>query len=531
MSSISPEQLRRLVNEDRDKFIQSQFKIVTRTRGMRPLKFNKVQNYYWANKTTRDVFLKARQLTVSTILHADLISEAMLKPGLKGLILVQKPEDETLGPHRERARLFYNSTHELFRPQLLIDSTHQMKFGFPGGYSSTIYFGSAGSLSIGRGETIHRAILEEFGEWEDIEARAILRTLLGMPDDSIIKIVGTPTKASGAFFEVCRNAKRGFSPFKLHVLPWWLEESYYTEGLLTEPTPEELHLLQKGLKPEQILWRRKMMRMASSFDTKLSRQTFLNEYLENDISCWNYTGVQVFDPDVLMSLLPGTIPPVQTQLGGNLRIWSTPEPGKSYVIGADPAQGVAEGNLSAAVVRETATWKHVASLRGLFPPQQFAEILVKLGSYYNTALIVPERNNHGHAVILALRTLSNYPLIYIHYKNIEVGGDDNFGVPTNIITKPFTVTREKELVASGLFDTKDEELLQAMLAYQEISQDKFEGEGDDLVIADIMALQGRSQALNLGIIGKKSEAYGPAWARKKFYNPDGKKNYLSETHV
>ena len=44
-----------------------------------------------------------------------------------------------------------------------------------------------------------------------------------------------------------------------------------------------------------------------------------------------------------------------------------------------------------------------AELHGHFPPRELAAKLIELGSSYNNALLVVERNNHGYGVLAHLR--------------------------------------------------------------------------------------------------------------------------------
>jgi len=53
-------------------------------------------------------------------------------------------------------------------------------------------------------------------------------------------------------------------------------------------------------------------------------------------------------------------------------------------------------------VLDTITGEEVASLAGKFQPAVLAEHANTLGRWYNHASVLVERNNHGHAVLLAL---------------------------------------------------------------------------------------------------------------------------------
>lgn len=85
-----------------------------------------------------------------------------------------------------------------------------------------------------------------------------------------------------------------------------------------------------------------------------------------------------------------------------LAVYAQPAAGKWYVIGADPAEGNPQRDASAATVLDAVTGAEVAALAGPFEPAIFAELLGTLAHYYNGARVLVERNNHGHAVLLAL---------------------------------------------------------------------------------------------------------------------------------
>ena len=74
------------------------------------------------------------------------------------------------------------------------------------------------------------------------------------------------------------------------------------------------------------------------------------------------------------------------------------------MIGADPAEGNPQSDESAAVVIDTDTNEQVAVLGVRCDPELFATHLRNLARLYGEARILVERNNHGHAVLLALRS-------------------------------------------------------------------------------------------------------------------------------
>jgi hypothetical protein len=95
-----------------------------------------------------------------------------------------------------------------------------------------------------------------------------------------------------------------------------------------------------------------------------------------------------------------------------LIVYEQPVEGESYVVPADPAEGNPRSNPSAATVLNS-KWEQAAVMSGQFEPSVFGGYLVELARWYNDATIVPERNNHGHTVILAIQNLGAGELLYV----------------------------------------------------------------------------------------------------------------------
>lgn len=85
-----------------------------------------------------------------------------------------------------------------------------------------------------------------------------------------------------------------------------------------------------------------------------------------------------------------------------LQVYTPPQIMGEYFIGADPAEGNPTSDDSCASVVDMNTLEEVAVVAGKIEPSVFAGYLDTLSTWYNNATILPERNNHGHAVILAL---------------------------------------------------------------------------------------------------------------------------------
>lgn len=90
-----------------------------------------------------------------------------------------------------------------------------------------------------------------------------------------------------------------------------------------------------------------------------------------------------------------------------LEVYRLPVEERRYVMGADPAEGNPTSDDSALEVVDALTGEEVAALAGKYDPSVLAAHADRIGRWYNSAPVMVERNNHGHAVLLWLRDNSS----------------------------------------------------------------------------------------------------------------------------
>jgi len=95
--------------------------------------------------------------------------------------------------------------------------------------------------------------------------------------------------------------------------------------------------------------------------------------------------------------------------------------GEEYVIGGDCAEGNADGDFSSATVMSRRRQMQVATVHGHlgeFESDAYGYRLQQMGYKYNTALIAPEINAYGLAVVEWLLKVK-YPNLYYHTTSAE----------------------------------------------------------------------------------------------------------------
>jgi len=83
-----------------------------------------------------------------------------------------------------------------------------------------------------------------------------------------------------------------------------------------------------------------------------------------------------------------------------------------YVISADGAENVPDGDYSCGHVWKVGNREQCAMWHGRTDPDTFGHVLGELGRYYNTALIAPEANAAGLATLHVLAKDLSYPRLF-----------------------------------------------------------------------------------------------------------------------
>jgi hypothetical protein len=212
------------------------------------------------------------------------------------------------------------------------------------------------------------------------------------------------------------------------------------------------------------------------------------------------------------------IPQLTESKAGALRIWDHPGDEVEYVAGIDSAEGrkkdrtsldrrrqhsYADGrpDYSVVIVLEMRTALHVATWRGYVSPDQFAAVCAAVGFYYNTALLVPELNGPGLAVVNTLSEVIRYPNIY-RTRYFNVLNRDPFapqlGWQTTATSRPLLITNVHDALNTTHALTRDKVLVSELRTMEFDDQGVARARGndkDDCVMAFGMALQGRFEAL------------------------------------
>lgn len=209
-------------------------------------------------------------------------------------------------------------------------------------------------------------------------------------------------------------------------------------------------------------WSANEERDADWYESKKRSMTswaLAQEYPSNPEEAFIKSGRTVFDVDDLVAKIHPEEPQLGTLVTRNgprdfewirndnrnaldpVSVWEMPDLEKSYVVGADVAEGLDWGDFSCAYVIEISSGNVVACWHGHTPADLFGEEIFKLATWYNGALVGVESNNHGLTTITSLRRLGYKRLFRRRRINSTKGNMPmtEYGWHTNKSTKPLMI--------------------------------------------------------------------------------------------
>lgn len=196
---------------------------------------------------------------------------------------------------------------------------------------------------------------------------------------------------------------------------------------------------------------------------------------------------------------------------GYLSIWNDPKPGAQYCIGADSGLGVGS-DPSAASIRDMRTLEQVATIKGQIPPDQFGDLLVKIGNYYNKAWLGIEANSFGIATIDSVK--HRYSKLYYRYR-VDRRNDQKtkqIGWWTDTKTKPIMIADYGQALRQETVIIKDLDLFNECVTYiigEDGSANAESGCHDDLLISDMICFQVRKRFYMTSASAQTQQEYIP----------------------
>jgi hypothetical protein len=334
------------------------------------LEYNDAQRTYLANRTKRNLVLKARQLGMSTVIQAEQFRRATTSTVSAVTLAHLDDSTQKLRRMSDRFWQFFPVEPKPARRYANARLTSYTDF------DSEVMIATAGSPQVGRAGTYTHVHGSEAAFWKDAES--IMAGLMqgGDPD---IDLESTPNGAQGYFYERCMETLDGNRDWRLHFFPWWWEPAYRLP--VKEPfslTDEEQALCNRhNLTIEQIAWRRAKQREL--------KHLFAQEYPEDEMSCFLLSGRGYFG-DVEHCFT------AQRPLA--------PNGSHRYVAGLDFAQ---MQDYTVLIVLDVNTRQQVDMLRvNLLSWEEMRRRCLEMCDKWKVTTLIPEANSMGTTNIEAL---------------------------------------------------------------------------------------------------------------------------------
>lgn len=389
------------------------------------------------------IILKARQLGLTWLTVAYALWAMLFQPGSTVLMFSRRDEEAQDLLDRLRQMLFRLPTW--LRPTIATDNAHQLTLAPPWNSTARAFPTTKHSA---RSYTATLAIVDEadFIPWLRQLMNAV-RPTIDAGGRLILLSTADKDHPDSEFKRLWQHAIDDLSNFLPIFLPWharpdrsqeWYDTLDYSEDDLFQEYPET---------PEQAL--------APRSESKRFHPSWIQQCFEP---------AKDLTPDQLWC------------------IYRQPQQGTSYLLSADPAEGNPSSDPSAASVFNTETWEEVAHLHGRFEPHVFAGYLVKLSAIYNDAVICVERNNHGHAVHVALYNLDAGDLIYLNPH------DKKDGWLSNAKYKTLAVDTTAEVLRDGSITIHTEATKSELAMFEAATLKAPEGFHDDRAMSLVIGI-------------------------------------------
>ena len=460
-----------------------------------------------ASGRVRIIILKARQLGLSTVVGGRLYQKTSQTHAQKTLVMTHK-SDSTKALF-DMTQRFHQHCPEAIRPSTKYSSKKELNFDL---LDSQYMVATAGGEGVGRGETITLAHLSELAFWPEATARdnfnGILQAIPNEPGTEVY-IESTANGVTGPFYETWQKAVAGENGYYPLFIPWFTDPSYRdTVPEDFKKTPEEEEISERfNLDDAQLMFRRRKI-------GENGRELFMQEYPSTAEEAFISTGRPVFNSEQIARMLNDAPDPIARRSlknvyiprsyndnhniveeptewiddhRGELLVYREHNPGETYTIGADVAMGVKNGDFSVAQVLDSKK-RQVAVWRGHIHPDYFGYVLYHLGSYYNTAKVAVESNNHGLLTVSVLYKDMSYGNVYTDMVEDKIEDKDTItlGFRTTSRTKPLIIDNLRASLREREIELYDKVTLREMLTFVVKESGKMEAEEgcyDDTVMS------------------------------------------------
>lgn len=174
------------------------------------------------------------------------------------------------------------------------------------------------------------------------------------------------------------------------------------------------------------------------------------------------------------------------------RMWQKPEPDRKYGLGADPSEGLDNGDDSCLCILSD-LGEQCFSFAGQIDPDEFGLMVNMAGTFYNNAYVGVENNK----IMTPIEVLQHLGYQNMHYEWVRRGQPtperkEKLGWNTNAITRPILIDQARKGLKDGYLWIRDKMILDQMALFERDKRGKYQaivGAKDDAIFAWMIAVQ------------------------------------------
>ena len=492
------------------------YKIVDKYAKLVTFRPNTSQAHFLKNRHTKNIILKSRRLGFTTYSVTDMLDNTLFNRNFNSLF-VSYDDPSAKKVFDEIAMLEWNhlkDIHNLWDVDMSNANTLKLDFG-------DMTFSSIEVKSSGRGGRYNQIHISEFGKLcAKYPAKAVeilSGTIPALTPEGILTIESTAEGDSGDFHDMYWEAAEkskdpnyvfGNHEYKAFFYNWQWDRDEIDKITTPEAQmPKDFldyqkkhnekakllpHLYKEITPIELTYWFYKYTQSGSKWNR------LLQEYPTTAEEAFIHSGSKLFDQIKLeYQKQYETIPTVV----GDWKYYEDPKPNHTYVIGADPAEGVGGDHSAIVILDLTPTIPKVVATyaNNLIPPDILAYELKNVGQAYGYATLLVERNNTGFATLTKLKDIYPMDLIYKEEKfdREDTVQSERLGWHTNVSTKPRMFYDISTAVNEKAIEIPSSSLVYEMRMYNRDGLLKTKADPEatnhfDLLTALAIAYQGRA---------------------------------------
>lgn len=403
--------------------------------------------------------LKARQLGLSWLSLSLALWLATFSPN--SVILIFSKSDTEAMELLGRIKGMHRNLPAFLRDDVLLDNNHEYKFANGSKFQSF-----ATTSSAGRSYTANLVIVDE-ADFIPTLGKLITSVKPTIDAQGQLILISTTDKdyPNSRFKRLWRDARKGLNDYHAIFLPWSArperDEDWYKKVSTSGYTQDEL-------------WQE----YPETAEQALSGRRESKRFNMDAIEAIFYEREPIYPEEAPM--IPGLVVYNRPFEGGLDEQARRIQPGK-YLIAVDTSEGDITSDPSPMTVFNTFTWEEEAHVFGVFEPSVLAAYAMALGEYYNNAVIAVERNNHGHAAILALESYG--------YNNIYKNPfDKKNGWLNSVKMKPVAVDKTAEAINDKSLILHTQEIKLELMNIEAATLKAPEGDTDDRAMTIVIGV-------------------------------------------